>query len=92
VQGEHERPNAWDAYIPNAALYADILPPSAAPWSELVFFAGTFDGYRLQHGVANAAPVLDSAMRRFRTAGELPDAKAAVGSGEPVNGLLLLVS
>jgi len=61
----------WSRYIPNAALNPDLLPHPDAPWSELVYFAGTFNGYQLQHGIENAAPVLAEAERHFRATGEL---------------------
>ena len=35
----------WGRVIPHYALTADVLPEPRASWSELVTFAGTFDGY-----------------------------------------------
>jgi hypothetical protein len=35
----------WDRVIPHYALTAGLLPEPGASWDELVYFAGTFDGY-----------------------------------------------
>jgi hypothetical protein len=35
----------WDRVIPHYALTAGLRPKPGASWDELVYFAGTFDGY-----------------------------------------------
>ena len=37
----------WDRWIPHYALTAELLPAPNASWAELVYFAGTFDGYTI---------------------------------------------
>jgi hypothetical protein len=40
-----EAARRWNRLIPHYALTLDLLPGPNASWDELVYFAGTFDGY-----------------------------------------------
>ena len=41
----------WSGPIPNQDLTLEVLPEPGAPWSDLVHFATTFDGYAREAGV-----------------------------------------
>src|SRR5688500_6187447 len=63
----------WGHVIPHFELGQDALPRPNAPRSELVHFAGTFDGY-----VVKPTPVLltafgDDCLHTFETSGGLPE-------------------
>lgn len=59
--------------VPNERLSLDDLPAPESPWSEIVPFAGTFNGYRMQVGVANASAALERARGRYEAAGDVED-------------------
>jgi hypothetical protein len=63
----------WGRPIANEELTAELLPAPRSPWSELVYFAGTLNGYDVVGETpadleAFAAPIRE----RHRTSGELP--------------------
>lgn len=63
----------WDHPIPNGELKPELLPAPNAPWSELVYFAGTLDGYEaLGVETEGLQAFADGIVRRYRSSGELP--------------------
>lgn len=67
----------WSRVISNSALTADMLPAPRSGWDELVHFAGTFNGYRVQPNVTHAAAALDEARAHFDAQGAPPPAGLA---------------
>jgi hypothetical protein len=63
----------WEHLVPHYALTAGLLPGQNAPWSELVYFAGTFDGYIVRHNVQALSDFEEEVRRRFLSDGMLPD-------------------
>ena len=64
----------WGRQIANDELKPELLPERNAPWSELVFFAGTLNGYE----VAGESPIellafADPITQRWCRRGELPN-------------------
>lgn len=63
----------WGRPIPNEELTPELLPPPDAPWSELVYFAGTVNGYDvLSAGPEGLMDFANPVVERFRDRGELP--------------------
>jgi hypothetical protein len=64
----------WNGPIPNEALTPALVPEPDAPWSVIVYFASTLDGYAsVGGGVHELMDVTDPIRRGFEERGELPD-------------------
>ena len=63
----------WSRVIPHYALTPELLPEPKAPWSELVFFAGTFDGYVVRASAPALSAFVEDVRARFLASGELPE-------------------
>jgi hypothetical protein len=59
--------------IPHYALNPETLPRKGAPWSEVVYFAGTFDGYVIKPNASLHSAAVDDARRQFLATGALPE-------------------
>jgi hypothetical protein len=63
----------WGRRIPNDDLTPELLPAPNAPWSELVYFAGTLNGYdALGVEVEGLESFADGIVERYRRSRELP--------------------
>jgi hypothetical protein len=63
----------WGRPIGSEELTVDLLPEPEAPWSELVFFASTLNGYEVAGPTpAELLAFADPIARRWRERRELP--------------------
>lgn len=64
----------WGRPIANDELKPELLPERNAPWSELVFFAGTLNGYEVAgESPAELLAFADPIGQRWLERGELPN-------------------
>jgi hypothetical protein len=63
----------WSEPIANEDLTAELLPAPGAPWDELVFFAGTLNGYDILGDTEALQAFAEPIYERYRDTGELPD-------------------
>lgn len=64
----------WGRPIANEALTPGLIPDPLAPWLDLVYFAGTLNGYdALGVETEGLQRFADETFERFRSGGALPD-------------------
>lgn len=63
----------WEHLVSNQALEVDQLPEAGSPWHEIVWFAGSFNGYQLQPNIRHADAALTEVREHFEATGSLPE-------------------
>jgi hypothetical protein len=63
----------WNRVIPHFDLTPELLPQPSAGWDELVYFAGTWDGYVVLPDPGGLERVVHAGRERFNSDGALPD-------------------
>ena len=72
VLGAEAAARTWDRHIPHFELAESLLPRPAAPWQELVHFAGAFDGTILAPTATGLRELAWDWRKRFLADGTLP--------------------
>jgi hypothetical protein len=68
-----EAERRWDHHIPHYGLTEELLPRPRAPWDELVFFAGAFDGSIIAPTATGLRELAWDWRGRFLADGTLPE-------------------
>lgn len=63
----------WNRVIPHYDLTPELLPQPGAGWDELVYFAGTWDGYVVLPGPGALEQFVHAGRERFVSDGALPE-------------------
>ena len=72
IENSEQAAEAWAHHIPHYELSEDLLPRPQAPWEELVYFAGAFDGTAVIASMHGLQPFALGWRERFLKDGELP--------------------